>query len=89
MVNLTRLDEIQNAGWTRIVATDINDHGQISGYGYFNGTYRAFLLTVPEDEEFFNTYVTVPVPIPEPSIYAMLLTGLGLIGFMGRKQADK
>lgn len=30
--------------------------------------------------------VTPPPPIPEPETYAMLLAGLGLIGFMGRRR---
>lgn len=78
MVNLTRLDVFQSAGWTRIVAVDINDHGQIAGYGTIGRVQHAFLLS-GADEEFFRTYVPVPVPIPEPATYAMLLAGLGLI----------
>ena len=33
------------AGWELIEATDINDAGQIVGYGRFQGRIRAFLLT--------------------------------------------
>jgi hypothetical protein len=34
-----------NSGWHLVVATDINDHGQIAGYGVRNGKVRAILLT--------------------------------------------
>jgi hypothetical protein len=34
-----------DAGWTLHVANDINDKGQIVGYGYRNGVIAAFLLT--------------------------------------------
>lgn len=34
-----------NSGWTLEFATDINDKGQIVGYGKYNGLNRAFLLT--------------------------------------------
>ena len=33
------------SGWELYHANDINDAGQIVGYGAFNGQYRAFLLT--------------------------------------------
>lgn len=32
------------------------------------------------------SYVTFGSPVPEPEIYAMLLAGLGLIGFMSRRR---
>jgi probable HAF family extracellular repeat protein len=80
MVNLTRLDEVLSAGWTKIVAVDINDNGQIVGHGMIGGVQHAFLLS-GADEEFFRTYVPVPAPIPEPTTYAMLLAGLGLLLF--------
>lgn len=34
-----------NSGWVLKFATDINDKGQIVGYGTYNGLNRAFLLT--------------------------------------------
>lgn len=49
------------------------------------GVQHAFLLS-GADEEFFRTYVPVPVPIPEPATYAMLLAGLGLMGFIVRSK---
>jgi probable HAF family extracellular repeat protein len=44
MVNLNQLMPA-GSGWELIEATDINDAGQIVGYGRFNGRIRAFLLT--------------------------------------------
>ena len=84
MVNIGQLDVVLSSGWTGIVATDINDQGQIVGSGLLNGNRRAFLLTGADDEEFFRNYVAPP--IPEPSTYAMLLAGLGLVGFMVRRR---
>lgn len=50
------------------------------------GVQHTFLLYVA-DEEFFRTYVPIPVPIPEPATYAMLLAGLALIGVIARNRA--
>ena len=37
-----------------------------------------------------NMSVTaVPAPIPEPETYTMLLTGLGLLGWVGRRRKQK
>jgi probable HAF family extracellular repeat protein len=33
-----------NSGWQLVAATDINDAGEITGYGYFNGRPAAFRL---------------------------------------------
>ena len=53
---------------TLIEARGINDAGQIAGFGQFNGSMQAFLLT----------------PVPEPSEWAMLLFGLALVGAAAR-----
>lgn len=54
-------DLIDNAsGWNLVEATDINNSGQIVGYGEHNGNTRAFLLT----------------PVPEPSTAVLAATGL-------------
>lgn len=34
------------------------------------------------------TYDTVAAPIPEPETYALLLAGLGMLGFMGRRRLN-
>jgi len=67
------------AGWELTMAWGINDNGWIVGDAYNNltGQYHGFLLSD----------ATTPVsPVPEPETYAMLLAGLGLIGFMARRR---
>ncbi|HEU4709547.1 MAG TPA: PEP-CTERM sorting domain-containing protein [Methylophilaceae bacterium] len=62
------------AGWVLTGALSINDLGQIVGFGY-NSSMRlqgGFLLT--------------PTPIPEPETYAMLMAGLGVLGFVKRRR---
>jgi probable HAF family extracellular repeat protein len=48
------------------------------GATQFAGTSQAWLASL-----------VVSAPVPEPEIYAMLLTGLGLIGFVARRKARK
>jgi probable HAF family extracellular repeat protein len=62
-------------GWALDSATSINDAGQIAGIMHQPqvGTF-AFLLN--------------PV-VPEPETYAMLLAGLGLLGFVARRKKLK
>lgn len=61
-----------DTGWSLIHARSINDAGQIAGEGFLNGEFHAFLLS----------------PVPEPKIYAMLLVGLGLLGYMRFSQKN-
>ncbi|MBI1799753.1 MAG: hypothetical protein HYR73_08710 [Candidatus Eisenbacteria bacterium] len=35
----------QGSGWSLVMASDINDHGEIAGYGTYAGDTHAFLLT--------------------------------------------
>jgi hypothetical protein len=37
----------------------------------------------------FRAYGLITTPVPEPTTYAMLASGLGLIGFMARRRKDK
>jgi probable HAF family extracellular repeat protein len=62
----------KSAGWVLLEAHGINDNGWIIGNAYnsHTGVTHAFLLT----------------PIPEPETYAMLLAGLGVVGFMSRRR---
>lgn len=57
-------------GWALTTAFDINDAGQIVGYGDIAGERHAFLLT----------------PVPEPETYAMLLAGLVVVGVAVRRR---
>ena len=61
-------------GWALTGAMDVNNVGQIVGWGMFEGQQRAFLLT--------------PVSaVPAPPAYILMLTGLGLLGMIRRFQA--
>lgn len=53
-------------------ASDINDSGWIVGNAYNSKTNetRAFILS----------------PVPEPETYAMLMAGLGLMGWLVRRK---
>lgn len=61
----------------RAFAIDINDNGWIVGeIRKSNGSSHAILLAT-----------TIPIPpIPEPSTYAMLLIGLGMLCFVVRRR---
>jgi len=37
-----------NSGWVLSYANDINEKGEIVGYGTYNGEFHAFLLVIPE-----------------------------------------
>ena len=60
----------------------------ISGAGIFSGVTFTN-NTDPAGLRFQNfSYNTVVSPVPEPQTYAMLLVGLGLIGFMARSKKN-
>ncbi len=62
-------------GWDIEIAYDINDAGQIAGWGVHNGLTRAFLLT--------------PVAVPVPAAVWMMGSGLlGLLGVNARRRAS-
>lgn len=64
------LDPLSTAGWFLSEGTGINDLGQITGEGSFNGQQRAFLLT----------------PVPEPATYALTGFGLLMLSFAARRK---
>jgi probable HAF family extracellular repeat protein len=80
ITDLSLLAPVIAAGWSELSVVGINNRGQIVGWGHLEGApgggSRAFLLS--------------PIAAtPEPEIFAMLLAGLGLIGFMGCRRAEK
>jgi hypothetical protein len=71
---------------------------ELSGYNVFNisglGTFAGLTFRSNTDpaglrfQNFSYNSVESVSPVPEPETYAMLLVGLGLIGFMARRQED-
>ncbi|HJP38520.1 MAG TPA: hypothetical protein QF499_05225 [Gammaproteobacteria bacterium] len=60
-------------GWTVLSnAYDVNELGQIVGYGTYNGEERAFLLT--------------PTAVPVPAAAWLFGSALGLLGWMRRRR---
>lgn len=84
MTDLSLLDPVVTSGWSYVTPLDINNNGQIVGHGLNNdGNLQAFLLSYTPDTVFTPDPIFIPPPpVPEPSIYVMLLAGLGLLGFM-------
>ncbi|RZI73747.1 MAG: PEP-CTERM sorting domain-containing protein, partial [Rubrivivax sp.] len=64
-----------SAGWSLLVATDINDSGWIVGSARnsVTGEVRSFL--------------SMPSPVPEPSTVALILAALGVLALMRRRYA--
>lgn len=57
----------EGSGWTLYAAQDINDNGQIVGYGLHNGESHAFLMTPCPDEsplEILSVVVSPALAIP-------------------------
>jgi hypothetical protein len=51
-----------------------------------SGELRFGLHVIAFDNGGSATYINSPTAVPEPSTYAMLLVGLGLVGFMARRR---
>ncbi len=93
ITDLSLLSAVVTTGWNHLQVIDINNSGQIVGYGSNNdGHQEAFLLSYTPDTVFDPQPIFIPSPtspIPEPETYAMLLVGLGLIGFMARRRKNQ
>lgn len=74
--------ETQTTGSWSLCAPGINAFGLPGYYGGFSCDAGP---VVPAD--FGNAAVFTTTPVPEPGEWAMLLAGLGLIGFMRRRRA--
>ena len=69
-----------SAGWVLKQANGINDNGWIVGNALntlLGISSHAFLLSI-----------TSVAAVPEPETYAMLIAGLGLIGFKTRRRTN-
>ncbi|MBS0588718.1 MAG: PEP-CTERM sorting domain-containing protein [Proteobacteria bacterium] len=85
ITELSWLPIVVASGWTDLIPRAINNNGQIVGWGTHGGHNEAFLLSFSPDTVF--PFITTPPPlVPEPETYAMLLAGLGLLGFMTRRR---
>jgi probable HAF family extracellular repeat protein len=71
LVNLNDLLP-SGSGWDLVSALSINDHGQVTGYGYHNGAEHAFLLTPVSDGAFV---CTGSMQAPRTDHAATLLSG--------------
>ncbi|SEQ22509.1 PEP-CTERM sorting domain-containing protein [Nitrosomonas ureae] len=69
--------DTKDAGWILVTANDINNKGWIVGEALNTITEGLHAYALSPDE--------MLSPIPEPSTYLMLLAGLGLLGYMGRR----
>lgn len=61
------------AGWTNMYLVDVNDSGQIAGWGQFEGNVRAFLLSPA-------------APVPEPATALAMALGLVAVGAATRRR---
>jgi len=71
MLNLNALLPA-NSGWVLEEAFGINNAGQITGMGLYDGQETAFLMTDPSDI----------AAIPEPSALLLMAAGIGLIALL-------
>ncbi len=71
MSNLNSLID-PGSGWTLQEARDINENGQIVGWGLFNGQTRAFLLT--------------PTAVPLPGAFWLFGSGLTMLAVIRRRR---
>lgn len=93
MIDINILDSVISAGWKEILPRAINNNNQIVGIGRLDGDdhYQAFLLSFDlNDIQNTNPVYIPPIPndislVPEPSTYAMLIAGVGIIGACTRK----
>ena len=90
ITDLSQLDAVIGGGWTNLFVSDINNHGQIVGYGLDSqGRTEAFLLSYTPDTVFHPQPIFIPLPVPEPETYLMWLVGLGLLGWMAVRRKRK
>lgn len=87
ITDLSLLAPVVAVGWTDIVVNSINNNGQMVGGGSHNGIITVFLLSYTPDTVFDPKPIYIP-PVPESDAYMMLLSGLGLIGYLARRSKE-
>jgi len=65
--DLNNLVDSSGTGWTLTSATGINSSGQIVGYGIYNGSNSAFLLTPEAASLTWNNALTIGPADPNPT----------------------
>jgi hypothetical protein len=57
-----------------------------NGTVQFLGTFSSLSWTNPQNEGYYGFTVGIPSAVPEPELYALMLAGLSLIGFVARRR---
>lgn len=57
-----------------------------NGLLQFKGSYTDIAFITPNFENYYGATVGAIAAVPEPETYAMLLSGLGLLGFIARRR---
>lgn len=89
--NMGPFSNIQsNAYWTNVESNQ--DPAKAMSFGFHNG-YQWTNVNLKTDS--LNAWavhdgdIAAVTPVPEPEIYAMMLAGLGLMGFIGKRRKQK
>lgn len=62
--------------------------GILEGFNLMGGDYFIHIAGAHSDSGGYGGGVSLVSPVPEPEAYGMLLVGLGLIGFIGRRKKN-
>jgi probable HAF family extracellular repeat protein len=76
-----------NSGWDLLAAYGINDSGQITGVGLFDGQLTAFLLTDPPPPGGVDTMN--PSAVPEPHQFWIVIAAVMAFAFPRMRQFDQ
>ena len=62
-----------------------------NGLIQFNGTFSSISFATPQVEYYYGATVGAlsTAPVPEPETYAMMIVGLGLLGFMAQRRKNQ